>query len=632
MRTTKTSHHLDKVLLSALLTVGSILAPAWAVAGSGASMADRTARITNGVLTTNRPTTGALLAKSGSAFAEICSGTLVGCHTFVTAAHCVCDGLSFSTCGNPRPGDYAVYLQNSGLRAVKAVRVHPSFAFGLRGDIAVVTLSDDVDGIVPTAINSTMAPPFGTSGAIAGFGLTRAGAGDAGLLREGEVVTGRCDYRVDQANHVCWEFATPVGDPGTDSNTCYGDSGGPLFVDYGAGEVLAGVTSGGISYTCLPRDLSFDTDVYVYRSFLESVAGADLDAGECGQLAPVGTEGAEVQSFSYAGLGSLEKACRQTVTRHYSTYVKGKLAAMQKCMGEWGEGSRPGPCPDLATAIEIASVITKIDAQTLAQTCPSDIVGHVGLSGACASATSTADLAACILESGNATVAHALAAEFADPSQMNVMASAADQRCQKAVVKAGAKSLTSQIRALGNCNASMAAGRAVSCPDARAAKTIAKVEAKSEKLIRKSCSEDSACTLASAGGFRGRCGSENVTAVDDLVEFFHQGHADAAAVMSDVLDVTAAATDLAFEVPEGTEVLTVTMNGSEGVYANDLDLYVRRGAPASTSEFDARSANGGVFEGIRIDNPEPGTWYAYPHRYAGEAHISYQITVTSSRS
>ena len=48
-------------------------------------------RIVNGTLTSLYPSVGALLSPGDPHFATLlCSGTLIGCHTFLTAAHCVC--------------------------------------------------------------------------------------------------------------------------------------------------------------------------------------------------------------------------------------------------------------------------------------------------------------------------------------------------------------------------------------------------------------------------------------------------------------------------------------------------------------------------------------------------------------
>ncbi|NIQ98302.1 MAG: trypsin-like serine protease, partial [Desulfuromonadales bacterium] len=66
--------------------------------------------------------------------------------------------------------------------------------------------------------------------------------------------------------HLCWRFpgTAAAGAPGTDSSTCPGDSGGPLFMNFGSGLRVAGVTSGG-RQVCHDADIPFDTDVFVNK-------------------------------------------------------------------------------------------------------------------------------------------------------------------------------------------------------------------------------------------------------------------------------------------------------------------------------------------------------------------------------
>ncbi len=52
-------------------------------------------RIVNGTLTSLYPSVGALLSPGDPHFATLlCSGTLIGCHTFLTAAHCMSSSCS----------------------------------------------------------------------------------------------------------------------------------------------------------------------------------------------------------------------------------------------------------------------------------------------------------------------------------------------------------------------------------------------------------------------------------------------------------------------------------------------------------------------------------------------------------
>jgi hypothetical protein len=89
---------------------------------------------------------------------------------------------------------------------------------------------------------------------------------------------------------VCWEFDAPLGPPGTDANTCSGDSGGPMYVDFGSGDLVAGIGSGGLNPPpCQPDDLPFDADVFANLPGIAAAAGADLGRAECGNLPVVGS-------------------------------------------------------------------------------------------------------------------------------------------------------------------------------------------------------------------------------------------------------------------------------------------------------------------------------------------------------
>jgi hypothetical protein len=89
---------------------------------------------------------------------------------------------------------------------------------------------------------------------------------------------------------VCWSFS------GAGADTCFGDSGGPLFVGADDAAPVAGITSGGTSTTCTPPDLSYDTDVASRVAWIESAAGGDVPAASCGALPAAGGPGTTILS------------------------------------------------------------------------------------------------------------------------------------------------------------------------------------------------------------------------------------------------------------------------------------------------------------------------------------------------
>lgn len=280
----------------AVATVSLVLLHAATAGAAGAP------RIVNGLVTHDFPTTGALLYAAGvpitadNAVIE-CSGTLIGCRTFLTAAHCIS--------GDVDPSHYWVYLQHAGIVAVSSVATHPSYSPTLSGhDVAVVQLATDVTGIEPTPINSTHdlgAMGVGLGATIVGFGETSVTGLDFGIKRYGAVQTANCVTTLTggEGNDklVCWDFAIPVGPPGQDSDTCNGDSGGPLFMDFSGVTEVASVTSTGSSPFCRPLDHSWDASVYYNAVWLQSQIGADSTT-TCGGIGPVGTPSVTVTGNS----------------------------------------------------------------------------------------------------------------------------------------------------------------------------------------------------------------------------------------------------------------------------------------------------------------------------------------------
>ncbi len=278
------------VVLATLLVAGGPLRPA--LAGP---------RIVNGDLTSAWPTTGALLHNPSGPISQLsatswCSGTLIGCSTFLTAAHCVED----STVANR----YLVFLQHAGFFAVSSIVIHPSYTTNNwpKFDVAVIHLASAVDGIRPTPINTTNPTSFiPEAGTIVGFGRSGAtdGGDDYGLKRVGDIQTLNCPSGLGGTNNdlVCWQYNGGVR--GDTSNTCNGDSGGPLFMNLGAGMRVAGVTSGGSSNECGPGDVSYDANVATFSAWIDGEGGADLDNTACGGGAQV--EDAEVTVLPFSG-------------------------------------------------------------------------------------------------------------------------------------------------------------------------------------------------------------------------------------------------------------------------------------------------------------------------------------------
>jgi hypothetical protein len=238
-----------------------------------------TPRIVNGAGTIDFPSTGALLKGIDAASAKSwCTGLLIGCDKFLTAAHCVADA--------PAPAQYRVYFQHAGLFGVKSIDWQKSEFDFPKADVAVLTLDRPVERIEPARISQNNRPIDGTPAIIVGFGRTGGDAFDYGIKREGFITTNSCPEDLRALPLVCWKFNALIANTNLQSNTCNSDSGGPLFIGDSVGgtviNVTAGVTSGGKKDTCLTGDQSYDADVQFYHRWIEKSAKYDPAAKSCG--------------------------------------------------------------------------------------------------------------------------------------------------------------------------------------------------------------------------------------------------------------------------------------------------------------------------------------------------------------
>jgi len=82
-----------------------------------------------------------------------------------------------------------------------------------------------------------------------------------------------------------------------------------------------------------------------------------------------------------------------------------------------------------------------------------------------------------------------------------------------------------------------------------------------------------------------------------------------------------------FTVAAGTKELRVALNASLGSPPNDFDLYLRFGAPPTTTTFDCAPLLFGPLEFCSISDPTPGTWYVMVDAFVG-GPAEYQVTAT----
>lgn len=262
--------------------------------------------IVNGEPELAEPTTAALLQGLDPATANVvCSATLIGCDTAITAGHC------FNLSANLRR---TLFFQHAGFYTIESAVRHPAYAAyydqGIgdfyavtrQEDIAVIKLATPVSGITPSPINTTQTPGAGTPGRVVGFGrdpVTEVSSSqqNLGIKRSGSMTLATCQHStLSPWDVLCWDPSEVLGDPGDDVSTCNVDSGGPMFIDQGGVRIVAGLTKGAIMpmASCIPPVEAFDTNVFRHHQWIEQTAaqlGAmPLSVTQCTSLPQVASD------------------------------------------------------------------------------------------------------------------------------------------------------------------------------------------------------------------------------------------------------------------------------------------------------------------------------------------------------
>lgn len=216
--------------------------------------------------------------------AQFCGGTLVSPYHVVTAAHCVDDSVSSGI--QVLVGTQTLARRGGGKRInVSRIMIHPGWnpvttAF----DAAVLELATPVSGIAFASLASTEPTTPGTLLRVTGWGYLNNNGNSPTLLQQLDVpfvpvVNGYCgawgEGPIEDRITVGNDVICAGGVEGKDS--CFGDSGGPLTINRGAGYTeLVGIVSSGGEECAINRYPGFYTNVAEssINSFIRSIVDA----------------------------------------------------------------------------------------------------------------------------------------------------------------------------------------------------------------------------------------------------------------------------------------------------------------------------------------------------------------------
>jgi hypothetical protein len=231
---------------------------------------------------------GAFIVKSpttGNIF-PICSGTLISPNVFLTASHCTVffendlaplGYTAFVSFDNPIPfGDLT--SNHTRLIPVTQVVTNPNFnqAQSDTGDIAVLLIPANKTGgitpaqLPPAGLLDQLATQNGLQSAVftpVGYGLqNRVTGGGPPFFQDSNPVPRM--YAFSGFNSLNKTFLRMSQNPATgNGGACFGDSGGPNFLNYNGARLLVAITITGDT-VCRSTNVSYRTDTASARNFL----------------------------------------------------------------------------------------------------------------------------------------------------------------------------------------------------------------------------------------------------------------------------------------------------------------------------------------------------------------------------
>ncbi len=264
--------------------------------------------VADGEATFDYPQVGALLKFDSNRLDQVCSGTLIGTKTFLTAAHCVCNMMNPGVVGscdstekqegciecNPTTQDFRVFFQGIGIKKVERINIAPEYNknsignIGPDSDYATLILESDIKGVIPAELAKKEYYNTNQNIYIAGFGAITEKTTDVsyGIKRYGNNSISTCseEENLYYEEAICYKKYKK-------SCACGRDSGGPVFLQSETDNniYIIGITHGpvksGDSYHCNdPRSIELASSAYYYK---EKINRGSIDYNDDFYLVPV---------------------------------------------------------------------------------------------------------------------------------------------------------------------------------------------------------------------------------------------------------------------------------------------------------------------------------------------------------
>jgi secreted trypsin-like serine protease len=232
------------------------------------------------------PDAVAVLGAAGS-----CTGTLIAPDVVLTAGHCAAANPTRVIANTT---DYAA--AGGSTATVKTTTAYPNWETSY--DVAVIVLNTPITTVTPRRLGTacTFQQGFtpGTNVHLVGFGSTDVQGGGTNS-RLNEVMAPVTDPVCTTTGQGCVAAVAPGGEfivGGNGKDTCFGDSGGPVYLDTPRGTVVVGAVSRGLDNSPTPCG---GGGIYVrtdkIASWLETTTGKQISKDTCLTTPPGGGGG-----------------------------------------------------------------------------------------------------------------------------------------------------------------------------------------------------------------------------------------------------------------------------------------------------------------------------------------------------